>query len=95
MTAAVDIRTWAIKGAGQRLVELAEEAKAIFATFPELRGQGRGLDLSAAGQRRAKGPTPRCRPAPWTSQDVRRGSPADWRCSASTVGRCENQQRRR
>ena len=36
-----DLREWAVKGAEQRLVELAEEARAIFAAFPELRGQGR------------------------------------------------------
>jgi hypothetical protein len=38
-----DLREWAVKGAEQRLVELAEEARAIFAAFPELRGQGRGF----------------------------------------------------
>ncbi len=38
-----DVRVWAVKGAEQRLLEIAEEAKAIFATFPELRGQGRGF----------------------------------------------------
>jgi hypothetical protein len=40
-----DLREWAVKGAEQRLVELAEEARAIFAAFPELRGQGRGFDV--------------------------------------------------
>ena len=33
-----DLREWAVKGAEQRLVELAEEARTIFAAFPELRG---------------------------------------------------------
>ena len=40
-----DLREWAVKGAEQRLVELAEEARAIFAAFPELRGQGRGFEV--------------------------------------------------
>ena len=39
-----DLRGWAVKGAEQRLVELAEEARAIFAAFPELRRQGRGFN---------------------------------------------------
>ena len=41
-----DLREWAVKGAEQRLVELAEEARAIFAAFPELRGHGRGFEVS-------------------------------------------------
>ena len=32
-----DLREWAVKGAEQRLVELAEEARTIFTAFPELR----------------------------------------------------------
>ena len=40
-----DLREWAVKGAEQRLVELAEEARAIFAAFPELRGRGRGFEV--------------------------------------------------
>ena len=43
-----DLRAWAVKGAEQRLVEIAEEAKAVFASFPELRAQGRGF-MSAGG----------------------------------------------
>ena len=38
-----DLREWAVKGAEQRLVELAEEARAIFEAFPELREHGRGF----------------------------------------------------
>ena len=41
-----DLRVWAVKGAEQRLVELADEARTIFATFPELRKQGRGFEVS-------------------------------------------------
>ena len=40
-----DLREWAVKGAEQRLVELAEEARTIFAAFPELRGRGRGFEV--------------------------------------------------
>ena len=39
-------RSLTVKGAEQRLVELAEEARAIFAAFPELRGRGRGFEVS-------------------------------------------------
>jgi hypothetical protein len=39
-----DLRGWAVKGAEQRLLEIAEEAKAIFAALPELRDQRRGFD---------------------------------------------------
>jgi hypothetical protein len=40
-----DLREWAVKGAEQRLVELAEEARTIFAAFPELRERGRGFEV--------------------------------------------------
>ena len=43
--AASNLRSWAVKGAEQRLGEIAEEAKLIFQTFPELRHRGRGFDL--------------------------------------------------
>jgi hypothetical protein len=46
--AASDLRSWAVKGAEQRLGEIAEEAKLIFQTFPELRHRGRGFDLPKA-----------------------------------------------
>ena len=54
-----DLREWAVKGAEQRLVELAEEARAIFAAFPELRGRGRGFEVSR-GRRRNR---PRLHPS--------------------------------
>src|SRR3954464_1925661 len=47
--APTDLRGWAVKGAEQRLLEIAEEARAIFQAFPELREQGRGFDLQPAG----------------------------------------------
>jgi hypothetical protein len=37
-----DLRRWAAIGAEKRLVELAEEAAAIYANFPELRDRGQG-----------------------------------------------------
>lgn len=52
-----EVRTWALKGAELRLVEIAEEAKAIFRAFPELRGKGRGFDgHSSTVTQRAKAP---------------------------------------
>ena len=51
--ASVDLRGWAVKGAEQRLAEIADEARAIFQTFPELRKQGRGLDLGTTGRKSA------------------------------------------
>ena len=35
-----DMRGWALKGAEQRLLEMAQEAKAIYTAFPELREGG-------------------------------------------------------
>jgi hypothetical protein len=52
--ASVDLRGWAVKGAEQRLVEIADEARAIFQSFPELRKQGRGFDLGATVSKGAK-----------------------------------------
>ena len=52
--ASVDLREWAVKGAEQRLAEIADEARAIFQTFPELRKQGRGFDLGGSGRKGAK-----------------------------------------
>jgi hypothetical protein len=45
-----DLRRYAVVGAEQRLLELAEEAAAIFAIFPELRAQGRGFMARAGGR---------------------------------------------
>jgi hypothetical protein len=38
--AAIDVRQWAIIGAEQRLLQIAEEAAAIHRAFPELRRRG-------------------------------------------------------
>jgi hypothetical protein len=48
-----DIRKWALLGAEQRLVQIAEEAAAIHRTFPELRkgGHVRGAQFSQATAR--------------------------------------------
>ena len=45
----LDMRAWALKGAEQRLLEITEEARTIFATFPELRDQGSGFVSGAPG----------------------------------------------
>ena len=44
-----DIRTWARRGAEQRLLEIASEAEAIYRAFPELRNRQRGA--GAPGRR--------------------------------------------
>ena len=49
-----DLRRYAVVGAEQRLLELAEEAAVIFAMFPELRAPGRGF-MAKSGSRRAAG----------------------------------------
>ena len=36
-----DLRMWAVKGAEHRLLEIASEAKEIYAAFPELRRKGK------------------------------------------------------
>jgi hypothetical protein len=46
-----ELRVWAVKGAEQRLLELAEEAGQIFAAFPELRGRGRDFEAPAGPSR--------------------------------------------
>ena len=69
-----DLREWAVKGAEQRLVELADEARAIFAAFPELRGQGRGFEVSRG--RKAEPATSYARQAP-SQEDVSRCSTED------------------
>jgi hypothetical protein len=48
------VRQWAVKGAEQRLLEIAAEAAAIYQTFPELRERGgnqagkRGVEAATA-----------------------------------------------
>jgi hypothetical protein len=59
--ASTDLRAWAVKGAEQRLLEIAEEARAIFQAFPELREQGRGFNLQPEGTAGAKPPARRGR----------------------------------
>jgi hypothetical protein len=44
-----DLRSYAVVGAEQRLLELAEEAARIFAIFPELRAPGRGFMAAKRG----------------------------------------------
>lgn len=63
--ATIDLRAWAVKGAEQRLVEIAAEARSIFQAFPELRKAGRGFDLAKSAGKdiagTAEGATPRRR----------------------------------
>lgn len=53
------MRGWALKGAEQRLLEIAEEAARIYAQFPELRDRG----AAAPGRGRARGSDGENRPA--------------------------------
>lgn len=46
-----NLRRYAVVGAEQRLLELAEEAAGIFAMFPELRAPGRGFMAGGQGGR--------------------------------------------
>jgi hypothetical protein len=57
-----DIRDWAVKGAELHLKEIAAEATAILAAFPELRKQRPALSVPASGKRGRKKPT--ASPAP-------------------------------
>jgi hypothetical protein len=67
-----DLRRYAVVGAEQRLLELAEEAARIFAIFPELRGPGRGF--MASGRRGASGTTDAAKAAPTRKRRRRRMS---------------------
>ena len=42
------LRDWAVKGAEQRLLEIANEAAAIHRAFPELRRRGNGIPAVSA-----------------------------------------------
>jgi len=48
-----DFRSYAVVGAEQRLLQLAEEAAQIFALFPELRAPGRGFMALRSGERQS------------------------------------------
>jgi hypothetical protein len=50
-----NLRRYAVVGAEQRLLELAEEAAGIFAMFPELRAPGRGFMAVGGGGRQRAG----------------------------------------
>ena len=45
--AQADLREWALKGAEQRLVEIAAEAARIYAEFPELRDSQQATEAPA------------------------------------------------
>lgn len=53
-----DLRRYAVVGAEQRLLELAEEAAQIFAIFPELRAPGRGFMATRGGNSGSSEPAP-------------------------------------
>jgi hypothetical protein len=51
----LDVRKWAVVGAGQRLLEITEERLAIYRAFPEL---GRGRRGAPAGTAETEGQPP-------------------------------------
>ena len=69
-----DMRVWALKGAEQRLLEIADEAKAIYATFPELRDRERGSGAGVSGESsgRPNGATKKRRSRPAMSEEQRK-----------------------
>jgi hypothetical protein len=44
------LRQWALRGAKQRLLDIAEEVAAIHRTFPRLRRRGNGIPAASVGQ---------------------------------------------
>jgi hypothetical protein len=57
------LRAYAVIGAEQRLLQIAEEARAIFKVFPELRGPNRGFGARSDGES----------PFPWERQAAEGG----------------------
>ena len=57
------LRTYAVIGAEQRLLQIAEEARAIFKAFPELRAPTRGFGARRGGES----------PFPWEKQAAEGG----------------------
>ena len=53
-----NLRPYAVIGAEQRLLQIAEEARAIFKAFPELRAPNRGFGAQSQGES----------PFPWDAQ---------------------------
>ena len=50
-----NLRSYAVIGAEQRLLQIAEEARAIFKAFPELRAPNRRFGLGVKGRVRFRG----------------------------------------
>ena len=50
-----NLRAYAVIGAEQRLLQIAEEARAIFQAFPELRAPNRGSGLAVEARVRFRG----------------------------------------
>ena len=58
-----NLRAYAVIGAEQRLLQIAEEARAIFRAFPELRAPNRGFGARRGGES----------PFPWRQDGVAGG----------------------
>ena len=66
-------------------MEIAEETKAIFSTFPELRRKGRGFDAPRLGGRRSNsGPPARRRPRMSARRERRSLRHPEWRGGQSS-----------
>ncbi len=91
----IEIRTWALRGAEQRLLEIGTEARAIYAAFPELRDQNRGFESQtganieqprrrrrrkmSAEARKRIGDAQRRRWAAWKAKNGTKGEPKETR----------------
>ena len=64
-----NLRAYAVIGAEQRLLQIAEEARAIFKAFPELRAPNRGFGARGGGEH----------PFPWEPQSAEGESPSNGR----------------
>ena len=62
-----NLRPYAVIGAEQRLLQIAEEARAIFRAFPELRAPNRGFGARGGGES----------PFPWEPQAAEGGGPSN------------------
>ena len=64
-----NLRSYAVIGAEQRLLQIAEEARAIFKAFPELRAPNRGFGARGGGES----------PFPWGPQSGEGDGPSNGR----------------
>ena len=83
------LRQWAVRGAEQRLQEIAAEAAAIYQAFPELRGRGHTGSGGGHGGDCSEGPAARPR------KHVRGTAQGGQRADAEVLGSASRGRRRR